>query len=587
MKKLLALLLLLICSPVFGQPFHTQAAPLAISTQSETNLIYPWKLIFDGTDVFEYENPTGGVATVSIAAASVSDPLKGDTATFADIYATNALVATNWATMKTATISDVVFIDYIQAPSGTLDVSNDNITTTGTVQGVTQAEFNTLTDNSIANALHRHTELVASDGSPDPALSIDEVGRVGMGTSDPEGSLELRTGNSIMRIRDTGATATATTSYIEFGGTTASNFDRTGYVGDVAVGDTHISLRAEDGDLILGDSSSPSVLTLSGGNVTITGTIKAPTATYADIYATSHLVWTNIATGQIATMATMAAGYAKIDGGLDINLPADDNITIDGRTNPREVTVGVIRINHTPEASTLNTRALFLDIDANSVPNTQGLHINLKGTDLQAGETIIGIDIVGDTADSGGGVIRLLELDKTGVGSAEVHGIHVEPEITEVIHHASGTFIDPTQGWDENGGFASTTVAFASVTTNVTIFDANADAIYIGADAAFQEVEIILNTGASNPGIKPTFEIWTGAVWTPITPVDGTAGFRENGIIDMEDVDLSSWVTKDVNGADKFYLQITRTQVNLGTDPIETLIQTAAVQIIFGLGVEI
>ncbi len=150
---------------------------------------------------------------------------------------------------------------------GDTDIAGD-LTIDGTI---INTDFTTLTDNSMADALHRHTELVASDGSPDPALSVDEAGRVGIGTSDPEGSLEIRTGNSIMRIRDTDDTATATTSFIEFGGTTASNWDRTGYVGDGSVGDTNISLRAEDSDLILGDSSSPTVLTLSGGDVTVTG----------------------------------------------------------------------------------------------------------------------------------------------------------------------------------------------------------------------------------------------------------------------------------------------------------------------------
>jgi hypothetical protein len=41
----------------------------------------------------------------------------------------------------------------------------------------TGAELETLTDNSIADTLHRHSELVASDGSPDPALSIDADGK--------------------------------------------------------------------------------------------------------------------------------------------------------------------------------------------------------------------------------------------------------------------------------------------------------------------------------------------------------------------------------------------------------------------------
>ena len=49
--------------------------------------------------------------------------------------------------------------------------SHSDTTATGT-------ELNTLTDNSIANALHRHSELVASDGSPDPALSVDADGHI-------------------------------------------------------------------------------------------------------------------------------------------------------------------------------------------------------------------------------------------------------------------------------------------------------------------------------------------------------------------------------------------------------------------------
>lgn len=40
----------------------------------------------------------------------------------------------------------------------------------------TGSELDTLTDNSIANTLHRHSELVASDGSPDPAVSVDAAG---------------------------------------------------------------------------------------------------------------------------------------------------------------------------------------------------------------------------------------------------------------------------------------------------------------------------------------------------------------------------------------------------------------------------
>jgi hypothetical protein len=41
----------------------------------------------------------------------------------------------------------------------------------------TGTQLDTLTDNSIADALHRHSELVASDGTPDPVLSINTAGQ--------------------------------------------------------------------------------------------------------------------------------------------------------------------------------------------------------------------------------------------------------------------------------------------------------------------------------------------------------------------------------------------------------------------------
>ena len=43
---------------------------------------------------------------------------------------------------------------------------------------ITEAEIETLTDNSMADALHRHSELSASDGTPDQALTVDANGRV-------------------------------------------------------------------------------------------------------------------------------------------------------------------------------------------------------------------------------------------------------------------------------------------------------------------------------------------------------------------------------------------------------------------------
>jgi len=48
-----------------------------------------------------------------------------------------------------------------------------------------------LRNDSMADALHRHSELSASDGTPNPALSVDAAGNVGIGTTSPGAKLNI------------------------------------------------------------------------------------------------------------------------------------------------------------------------------------------------------------------------------------------------------------------------------------------------------------------------------------------------------------------------------------------------------------
>ncbi len=51
-----------------------------------------------------------------------------------------------------------------------------------------------LIDDSMADALHRHSELSASDGDPNPAVSVDADGKVGIGITNPASVLHIKGG---------------------------------------------------------------------------------------------------------------------------------------------------------------------------------------------------------------------------------------------------------------------------------------------------------------------------------------------------------------------------------------------------------
>lgn len=68
---------------------------------------------------------------------------------------------------------------YIYDAASTATVDHDYVLSVGDAVGrliATHIAIKSLLDNSIADTLHRHSELVASDGSPDPAFSVDANG---------------------------------------------------------------------------------------------------------------------------------------------------------------------------------------------------------------------------------------------------------------------------------------------------------------------------------------------------------------------------------------------------------------------------
>lgn len=254
------------------------------------------------------------------------------------------------------------------------------------------------------------------------------------------------------------------------------------------------------------------------------------------------------------------------DRQIHILMNGTKDIFVDGTTNLRMIDTGVMRFEHKPGID--NTRAITINIDNGNMENTHAMVINFDANKMD--EIAVMYEANVDTSEATSGKVRVYEATRTGNSNVEVHGLHINPGVFPVVQ-VSGIFEAPAHAWDENGGFTDVTTAFGSMSTNVTIFDADDDKIYIGGDTVFESIELILNTVASGSGVAPTFEISDGVGgWITNIPNDITRGLRQSGLISI--VDQTGWGSQNVNGETKFWYRITRTANFLTTPPIETTI---------------
>ena len=261
---------------------------------------------------------------------------------------------------------------------------------------------------------------------------------------------------------------------------------------------------------------------------------------------------------------------------LHLLMTATKDILIDGSTNPREIDTGVMRWEQKPAIP--DTRAITLNVDMNSQPGTHGLVINMVATQLAAGEIISLFDLEIDASNATGGHVHAMEMSQVGGNAIDIVMLHANPNIG-VIHHDSGSFGNVETAFKYTGSWTDVTAAFNSDSSDVELFSADTDIIYIGMAATFDHIEAILATFASGPGIKPAFAFSDGAGgFTAFTPEDGTRGFRDSGIIEWHTPDLVGWSTDTVNSiGSKYWIRITRTHGGSITAPIEGTVQVQAV----------
>ena len=234
-------------------------------------------------------------------------------------------------------------------------------------------------------------------------------------------------------------------------------------------------------------------------------------------------------------------------------------------SNVQFATVDIVHIATEPD-----DHALEIDVDAAGFGDVKAIAIAYITGIIAAGEDVA-INLVNiDEIQATGGEIFAHEVLAT-EGSAAIYALKVGI-LVNVIKQQSGIF-ENADGVDDNGG--DTNALDTGGAGNVAVFTNLNEYMIFRHAAKFEELELIVDTGASGAGIKPTFEYSTGAgpAWTPFTPVDGTNAVRNTGIIDWDDDDLAGWV--QVGG--EYQIRIKRTRSSLSVSPILDKVQISSV----------
>lgn len=231
---------------------------------------------------------------------------------------------------------------------------------------------------------------------------------------------------------------------------------------------------------------------------------------------------------------------------------------------------GTLRIDHTSVEA--DDHALEIDVDADGFGDVKAIDINYITGDKASGEDEAVILINIDETAATGGNVAAIEVLATEGGADKMVGLFVGAGIGP-IEQLSGVFAN----MDSALNIAVDVLAAVSSggAGNISMFVADNDTITIGDAAKFEELEFLLGTGSSGAGIAPIFEFSTGiGTWAAFTPVDGTNGFRNTGVVAWLDGDIPSWAT---GTGTEYLIRITRTRNSLTTTPIVDTVQIAAV----------
>jgi len=245
----------------------------------------------------------------------------------------------------------------------------------------------------------------------------------------PDKTLELRSANPIIRLRDTGASASATNAFIEFGGTDAGSFTRSGWVGDGSSGNTDISLRAELRNLNLGDSADGTALVLSGGNAIFSGDVDIAGTIEAGSGNTTLTTAAGLLRHQAINPSIAGSGLSAASGILSV-----DPHTIASHSDTTATGAQLNTLTNNSMANSLHRHSELVASDGSPDPvisvNADGTQVTVGQAGVLRGHLLLEDGAGGNKAayitfTSRNGTVRTLWIEDDGTLK-----IHTKPPVT-------------------------------------------------------------------------------------------------------------------------------------------------------------
>lgn len=398
-------------------------------------------------------------------------------------------------------------------------------------------------------------EQVPGDLPPE----IDAVGAILAATIVQEGTTNF---TSVLNVSETTFSTSLPTTHNNLsglqGGTTNEYYHLT------SAQTTNLTGFSDAVALPSADGTTGQVLQTNG-----TGTVSWATASGA----TTFLGLTDTMGGFTNGSVLFTSGSAVTEDNANLFWDdTNDRLGI-GTTTPLDSLHVVDGFNLEHLATEADDHAFEVDLDAAGFGDVKAVDVIYDTGTITTGENegVILVNI--DESEATGGDVMGLEILAT-EGSANIYGMEAGVGVNPVLQ-LSGAFANMDSALSNAANVLTEfTTSDPGGVNNIDIFSNNNDTVTLGDASKFEEIEFLLETEASSGGIQPTFEYSTGVgTWATFTPVDGTNGLRNSGVIAWLDSDVPSWST---GTGSEYLIRITRTRSSLPTIPRENKVQIAS-----------